>query len=241
MTGEELANEASAAPRTVPLIAAIGLVAGVVVLSLIVISGIVAISERRLPSGPAAAPPAAPAVTSIDFDEATLKAQAGLVSVTMPEAPFICDPPQEKETVFAQVMMCQALVHKAYNDAGDAWLASVVFGTLQRQSDDDSTLEDIASEAVRDVQAMSFSTEIEFEHVATGQWVKSIPVDESYAIAGEVHYKIKGLPSTYDRMVLIARKLPSGEIVVFITMRPSDTPKATHAALQASLDSLKLN
>jgi len=64
------------------------------------------------------------------------------------------------------------------------------------------------------------------------------PAGKGVAVTSEVHYAVEGVPSEYDRLVVVVVELAGGGYGTFVSSRPDNTPRATLAVLNASLDTL---
>ena len=57
-------------------------------------------------------------------------------------------------------------------------------------------------------------------------------------ISGNVGYTVAGVPSTYDRVLVIVLPLEDGGYAVYFSSRPDDTPEPTLDVLNASVNAL---
>jgi hypothetical protein len=64
------------------------------------------------------------------------------------------------------------------------------------------------------------------------------PAGKAVAVSGEVHYAVKGVPSDYDRLVVLVVELADGGYGAWFSSRPDDTPARTLKALDDSIASL---
>jgi hypothetical protein len=55
-----------------------------------------------------------------------------------------------------------------------------------------------------------------------------------------MHYRLKGLASSYDRVSLLVAKGPSGNYVAFLSSRPDDAGAGIKKAVQGSVDTVHL-
>jgi hypothetical protein len=60
-------------------------------------------------------------------------------------------------------------------------------------------------------------------------------------ITADMHYSVKGLASKYDHVSLLVTKGPSGSYVAFLSSRPDDASAKIKSALQASINTVRLN
>lgn len=217
------------------------IIAATVLLGLVVVGAVVWISEPRLSTGPAVAPPAPTSNASVvDYQPRDRTASVQEMRVELPRAPYACGSEAgEAPPVFTSVRTCTALVHENYNTRGDDWYASfgmaVVSPTLVVPGD----LEATGDRVYDQMMGLFFAgqqTTIEKRSTAP---VEIAPTGKSVSISSEVLYSIDGLSSSYDRMLLVIVELANGEHAVCYSVRPDDAPKATLNALNGALDTLQ--
>jgi hypothetical protein len=215
--------------------AAVGVVVAAVVAVLVVVGLVVSLTEDRLPTGPALAPPAAP-VAEVTFRPDTLQADYAGVAARMPVNPYVC--PSSPDTVsplLTSGVVCSATVHADYEGTSD-WSATAGFG---------SVADDLAGASAAATAKSFFET---FRGAGFGNrktTLTDLQTDQAEVdgrqvalISGNVGYQVAGVPSTYDRVLVIALPLDDGGYAIYFSSRPNDTPKATLDVLNRSVNSL---
>lgn len=232
-----MSSPATTEPRreAVPVPKAVGVVVAAAVAALAMISLAITLTTDRLPTGPALEPPAPPA-SALAYSASTRKATVGSVSVTMPNEPYSCPrSPRPVGSLLTDAIVCDASVHQNYRGT-DNWSATAGFGLpsmgLTRATGADT------AQAVFDGIRTSF-------FVGQKTTVRKRAVDtvalgghQVAVVSGEVHYRVPGLPSRYDRVLVIALPLEDGSYAVYFSSRPNDTPKSTLGVLDASIGTI---
>lgn len=214
---------------------AVGVVVAAVVAALALISLAITLTTDRLPTGPALDPPAPPA-PALRYSASTRKATAGPVSVTMPKAPYVCPrSAQPLGSLLTDAIVCDAPVHPGYRGT-DTWSATAGFGLLS-PTRVQGTGAATAQAAFEEIRATFFAdqkttvTDRATDTVSLGGHQVSI-------VSGQVHYQVVGLPSRYDRLVVIALPTDDEAYSLYFSSRPNDTPKATLEVLDTSIGTL---
>lgn len=215
---------------------AVGAVIAAVVVVLAMVGLVVSLTTDRLPTGPALAPPPPPA-PEVSYDAMLRAARLAELSVTMPGAPYECpSSPGAAPPILDSGLVCNAPVHKAYNGT-DTWSATVGFG-IPASNLTRPTTRDTATEVFQQLRTAAFSgrattvSDYAIEQVTLNGKTASVA-------RGNVHYTVAGLPSTYDRMVVVALPLDDDEYAIYFTSRPDDTPKSTLDKLNYSLGTIR--
>ena len=226
---------ASAPARGVAVPAAVGVVVAAVVAVFAVVGLVVSFTSDRLPTGPALPPPAAsePVVT---FDTTTRKARFDNVSVTMPASPYVCPTkPESLPGLMRSGVLCQADVHADYQGTSD-WSATAGFGLVADELSRPDA-EGTAKAFFQEFRSQGFAKlETTLSDYETQR--ATLAGHEVVGVVGHVHYKVAGLPSTYDRVVVFAVPAEDGSFVIYFSSRPDDTPKSVLDPLNASINSL---
>jgi hypothetical protein len=231
---------AGPAEQRVPTPLAVTVIVGAVILGLVVLGAVVWLSEPRLSTGPAVAPPPRTSSASeVDYDEATRVAKIQEMRVELPRPPYQCDgaaapaPP-----MFTSARACNALVHENYNPKGDDWYASFGMAVVSPSLVVPDDLPATADQIYQQLRGAFFTGEKTTLRKRTSGPLDIAPVGRAVSISSEVHYAVSGLSSSYDRMLLIVVELADGEYAVCYSVRPDDTPQATLNVLNASLNTL---
>ncbi|HEU5484340.1 MAG TPA: hypothetical protein VFU98_05490 [Microlunatus sp.] len=218
--------------------AAIGVVVAAMVAVFAVVGLVVSLTSDRLPTGPALAPPA-PAEPEVSYDSLVRRARFANVSVSMPATPYECpSSPGSAPPILASGLICSAPVHEDYAGTDD-WSATAGFGSVP-----DTLTRPTAAETARAVfdrlQMAAFPQEKTTitdrkteEATLNGQ---QVPV-----LSGNVHYSVAGVPSRYDRMVVVALPVDGGGFAVYFSSRPNDTAPSTLDVLNSSIGSLRFD
>lgn len=225
-------------PRDEPrvrLAVAVGSVVAVLLVAIVAVGAVVTASTRDLPEGPAAAP-ALPPTATVSYDLDTRRARVGEVSVTMPAAPYECQSGQALTPTFSDAAVCNALVFADYQGTED-WYAGLGFGLVSQdlQAGDDvkATTRNVFDSLQKQFYADEATTAKNFLY----QELTDVPTTQAVALAGELHYDIEGLESTYDKVLIIVVKLDAGGYVAWFSARPDGAPQATVDVLNDSLNS----
>ncbi len=220
--------------RTVGIPVAVALVIGVVVVALVAVGLTVTLTEDRIRSGPAVAPPSAPALPGLVLDPSTRSGRIENVSLVLPGPPYVCGPtPGALPPSFSSALSCDAPIHRDYRGTAD-WSASsglgLVADSLVVQDDLDRTGRNLYESLRRQFFAGEQTTVQKLQPVRN--------TDQGLFFTGEVHYSIKGLPSRYDRLVLGVIELRSGRYAAFFSSRPNDAPATVVDVLNRSIATL---
>lgn len=215
--------------------AAIGVVVAAVVAVMVVVGLVVSLTEDRLPTGPALPPPPAP-VAEVTFRSSTLQADYAGISARLPTLPYVC--PSSPETVsplLTSGVVCSAPVHPDYEGTAD-WTATAGFGAV---ADDlaGATAAGTAKSFFDTFRGAGFGSR---KTTLTDQRTEQTDVDgrQVALISGNVGYQVAGVPSTYDRVLVVALPLDDGGYAIYFSSRPNDTPKPTLDVLNQSINSL---
>ena len=204
---------------------AVGSVVAVLLVAIVAVGAVVTASTRDLPEGPAAAP-ALPPTATVSYDLDTRRARVGEVSVTMPAAPYECQSGQALTPTFSDAAVCNALVFADYQGTED-WFAGLGFGLVSQdlQAGDDvkATTRNVFDSLQKQFYADEATTAKNFLY----QELTDVPTTQAVALAGELHYDIEGLESTYDKVLIIVVKLDAGGYVAWFSARPDGAPQAT--------------
>ncbi|MFT4167202.1 MAG: hypothetical protein QM650_18355 [Microlunatus sp.] len=219
----------------VPVSQAVGVVVAAVVAALAVIGLAISLTTDRLPTGPAFDPPT-PQAPGLDYSAETRRARLGPVSVTMPNDPYRCPrSPQPVGSLLTDGIVCNASVHPDYRGTDD-WSATAGFG-LPAAALTKSTGADTA-QAVFDSMRTAFFVDLETTVKNRTADTATLGGRQVAVLSGEVHYRVAGLPSRYDRIVVIALPLDDESYAIYFSSRPNDTPKSTLNVLDDSIGAI---
>lgn len=221
--------------EAVPVPKAVGVIVAAVVAALVMISLVITLTTDRLPTGPALDPPT-PSAPTLGYSATTRKATVGPVSVTMPNEPYLCPrSPRSVGSLLTNALVCDASVHPNYRGTSN-WSATAGFG-LPSATTTRSTSTDTAQAVFDGIRTSFFAGQ---KTTVTKRAVDTVTLDghQVAVVSGEVHYRVTGLPSSYDRVLVIALPLDDGSYAVYFSSRPNDTPKSTLKVLDASIGTI---
>ena len=207
-----------------------------VVVALLVVALVVRLDADRLPAGPPRDPPEAPAAAT-RFDVSGRQVSLDEFSATLAGPPFTCNTAvQPTPTGITQLAQCTTLVHEDYDGKGSDWGAATGVALV-----DGSTLSPDLRTATSDVFDLVVSALYTREDRATfarqsdGPAQVPAPTGAAWTQQADVRVKREGLPTPYDRLVVIVVRLEGGQHVAFFSDFPHDGSKQ---ALQAVVDSV---
>lgn len=221
--------------RGVAVPAAVGVIVAAVVGVLVLVGLAVSVTDDRLPTGPALAPPAPPEV-AVSYDALLRRARFGEVVVTLPASPYTCpSDPEPRQPLLASGVLCHAAVH-ADDDGSSDWSATAGFGAVPRAASKQTAAETAAA-VFDDLRSAAFAgTATTVSDRAT----QTLDLDghRIAAVSGRIHYSVPGVASRYDRALVVVLPLADGSYAGYLSSRPDDSPRAVRAALDSSLDTL---
>lgn len=236
---EETPAPAPVAGRAEPgvrLPVAVLAVVATVVVALLVMALVVRLDADRLPTAPPRDPPAAP-VAATRFTVVDRQLSLEELSVTLAGPPFTCTtdvvPPP---TGLTQVAACSFVVHQDYDGKGSDWGAQTgvalladgaVSADLRRTT---SGVFDLLASALYDA-----GDRARFTQQSDGPAQVRAPTGAAWTQQADVRVRRAGLPTPYDRLVVIVVRLEGGRHVAFFSDFPHDGSKQ---ALQAVVDSV---
>ena len=202
--------------------AAVGVVVAAVVAVLVVVALVVSLTEERLPTGPALPPPEAP-VAAVSFDSSNRQARYLDVLVRMPGDPYTCpSTPDAVPPLLTSGILCSAPVHRDYDGTSD-WVATAGFGAV---ADDlaGATAAATAKSFFDTFRSVGFGSR---KTTLTGQETDQVDLDghQVALISGNVGYSVPGVPSTFDRVLVIALPLDDGELCDLLLQPPERHPE----------------
>ncbi|HEY5786543.1 MAG TPA: hypothetical protein VIT65_17380 [Microlunatus sp.] len=221
--------------RGVAVPAAVGVVIAAVVAVLVVVSVVVSLTEDRLPTGPALPPPAAMAPT-VSFDAPTRIVRYAEVTTRMPGTPYTCpETPGSTPPLLSSGILCSAPVHPDYEGTSD-WTATAGFGSVA-DGITRPTAEATARAFFATFRSVAFDNRTTtLAKLATDQ--ADLDGHQVALVSGNVGYTVPGVPSSFDRVLVVVLPVDDGDYAVYFSSRPDDTPKATLDVLNASIDGL---
>ena len=231
----------AAAEPTVGLPVAVAVVVGTLLVAVVGLGAVARVSEDRLPSGPALAPPAAAAAAPLTFDPATRAASVGELQVMLPGPPYTCSSRPEPFTpAFASVLLCSTAVHEDIDGRGGDWSATAGAGILATDVVVAGDVQQTADQVFAAVRSRFFAQQQTTVTNLGTQPTGLTAAARSTIVTGEVRYRVPGVPSRYDRVVVVVVALADGRYAAVVSARPEKTPTATLDVLDASLASIRV-
>jgi hypothetical protein len=223
------------------VVAVVALVVVLVAVSLVVVLR----ADGTGRSAPLLAPPAPePTRAVVGYDPGSRQARVGDVVATFPGAPWTAKlhDPYELAGLVSACVVGSVVVHPAYNGTDD-WSASLLLGRLDpaivRPGDGTATVRAVLA-YVRTTYYSDVPTTVAN---ATPSTVTAAPGRPVARLQADLRYAVPKLSSRSDRVTILVIAPPTGSAeppVVWVSLRPEDTPKATTDALSAALNTLKL-
>lgn len=238
-TEPETTSSTATGGRVALSVAVLAVVAAVLV-GVVVVGLVVWVSEPRLPTGPAVAPPPPQArVAEVTYSGSSRAAEIDEARMVMPGSPYVCAPaPEAKPPAFLSLLSCTMIVHENYNAAGDDAGALVGLGVPEPSMIVAGDLPASARRVFDRLHTAFFYDQETTVGKVTTQKVDLGGAREAYSVYGNIGYDYEGLSSTYDRLFVLVALLDSGDYAVLYSDRPDDLPEATLDVLNQSLNSL---
>lgn len=186
--------------------------------------------------GPSDATDTRPPMGSVD--EETGEARIGDVEMTLPGDPYdVYAGSAPVRDAFDIFFSANAKVHRHFQGNRD-WVATVGLAHIAPEITDRGTDQEAAEEAMRAVTKHFFGN-----HKTTRKNLKSsvglVDGRPAVTVTVDVHYKIKQLPSTHDRVTAVLVQLDDGSMVAAVSSVPNDAPPEIHRQAADSLGSLR--
>jgi hypothetical protein len=198
-------------------------------------------SASRLASGPAVAPPPPTAAPALQYDPGSRAASVGTLRSTLAGSPYTCAPaPQPVRPSLTSAELCAAPVHQDYDAAGSDWTATTGLGVVEPDLVVDGDIKATGDRVFGSLRRQFFDQQTEARRLVA-QHTDLAPAGTSIAVSGEVHYTVKGVPSRYDKLLVVVFELEDGRYGAWFSSRPDDASQATLTALDASLATLTAN
>ncbi len=222
-------------------VAVLAIVATVVV-ALLVVALVVRLDADRLPSGPPRDPPPAPPEAVAFTVGADRVARFQEFSVTLAGPPYVCSDAQTPPAGFSAYVGCSHVVHENYDATGHDWSAVtgvlLVPDALVTPGDLPATTRTVVDTLVP--QFFSTADHPSLSKVSEGGVQVPVPADRYASRLANVDVRVKGLPTPYDRLVVVVVQLESGRPVAFFSDFPHDGSKDALAAVSASVGTISV-
>lgn len=222
----------------VPL--AVALVVGAVLVAVVGVGAVVSASAERLPSGPAVAPPSpTPARARLVWQPDDNLATVGELRVVLPADPYTCSPSVTTlAPTFDDFVGCSVVVHEDYDGDDGDWTASTGVGLVPDDLVVEDDLKATADRVFSSLRRQSFSETKTTVRDLVASPTDRAPTGRSLLVSGEVAYRVDGLASRYDRVLVVVVQLADGTHAAWFSSRPDDTPAAALEVLDASIATL---
>lgn len=241
---DEMNAEASADPvlpaePLVRLPAAVAVMVGVLVLAVVAVGAVVAASAQRLHSGPALPPPMRTATQAVSYESTTRAMAVGNLKLTLAGSPYVCDSrPGASMPTFELAVACNAPVHENYDKEDHTWTATLAVGALPTALVTVGDLEATGRKVFASSREQLFSRQTTTVTKLAAQPTDLGPGGKAMVVSGEVHYRVPGVASRYDRLLVVVTAMPDRTHAVVVSSRPDDSGARVQRALQASLDTI---
>jgi hypothetical protein len=227
-------------PRVRLPLAVLAVVATVVV-ALLLVALVVRLDADRLPSGPPRDPPPPDERASrmvVDGRKVTFQE----LSITLPDAPYTCSTTSTSPpSGFSQLLTCGASVHEDYDGKGSDWGALMGVGLVDDGLAGGGDLKGTTSDVFDRIFSLSFQADQKPRATkqSNGPAQLAAPSGSAWTQQADVRFTVPGLPTPYDRLVVIVVRLESGKVVAFFSDFPHDGGKDALQSLVASVDSFE--
>jgi hypothetical protein len=173
------------------------------------------------------------------LDTSTRQAMVGPATMLLPDDPYALDTePKRVAGVIDVVFLANATVHSDYNGRDD-WLATVALVLVSQELDRSADLEQAGNTAMRQLGKRFFG------HHPT--WIRnmrfadrSVDSHPGMDVTAEIHYRITGLASRYDRVTMRLVRTDDGALVAAISSIPDDASPSVAELAAHSLESLTM-
>ena len=230
---------AAAEESLVRLPVAVAVVLAAVLVAVVAVGAVASASTRGLPSGPALAPPSptAPLTSAaplLDYDAGSRATTIGKLRVTLPGAPYACpDAAAAARPAFDLVVACNAPVH-AYGH-GEMWSATAGAGLLPTSLVVAGDAHATADRAFSTLRREFFRATPTTVTTLRADPTDLAPAGQAVVVSGQVHYRVRGVASRYDRLLVVVVALPDDRYAIVFSSRPNDSARTVLTALDASL------
>lgn len=214
---------------------AVALVVGTLLLAVVAVGAVASATTRGLPSGPAVPPPTRSAGSQVTYNPGSRAASVQDLKVTLPGAPYVCENgPGPALPSFDSVVVCNAPVHENYDGDAD-WSATTGVGVLPASLVVRGDAKATGDRAFASLRGQFFRDTTTTVTKRVAQPTDLAPAGRSVVVSGQVNYTVPGVPSRYDRLLLVVVALSDDRYGIVFSSRPDDTSKAVLTALDASL------
>jgi hypothetical protein len=186
---------------------------------------------------PASASPSAD--PSEAYDPVTRKFAFDGLQITIPGEPYTVGSTEFDDLGGTPGVSASVSVHENYNGKGSDWRAALTVGRVPKELAG-TNLTHTADKIITSWQRTAFDdSKVTIKNLKKSTLTKNLP-RPARIITADMHYKVKGVKSSYDRVSLLVAKGPSGEYVAFLSSRPNDADAGTKKAVQDSIKTVQL-
>ncbi len=170
-----------------------------------------------------------------ELDESTGIATIGPLSMVMPDDPYVVHTRAGRVPgVFDVVFTAEAVVHARY-DGMHSWSSTVLVGQLA--SGMPGNLEAAGTAVIHAISERAYGGKTtKVGELSAGD--HSIGGEAGEVLTAKISYEVAGLPSTFDRVVVVVVGLDDGTVVAAASVVPDDAAPELSRLAQQSLDSL---
>ena len=159
--------------------------------------------------------------------------------IVLPSKPYtLVDQSMSAAGIFDALFQAYAPVHPEFNGT-DTWAATVGLAAIPADAWPADELSGSADDALRMVSRRLIgqpATAVTDQH----QHPVRIGAAHCVEIAADVHYRIKRLASSHDRIKIIGCPDSDSSVLAAISSVPDDAPAAVRAAADASMDTFRV-
>ncbi len=174
------------------------------------------------------------------LEQSSRRARIGSATMTLPGAPYkIYGDPKKIDGVFDVFFLAGCIVHDQFDGRHD-WNAMVGFAHVSAELAASKNLEEAGQAAMATLATRFFEG-----HATTVKPISSadraVDGNPGMLFIVDVHYAVKKLPSTHDRVTGLVVRLGDGSLIAAISSVPNDADAETVRLAAESLESLTIS
>lgn len=204
---------------------------------------VIAVQARSQSADLLAPPPPVSTVAqrvTLSYDETSGVVTMPSLKVTVPQAPFTAERSDfDIFGIFSDSVTADTVVQHYGKDNKQSWIAVVDTGVVEDKlvgKDPQTTAENAFDAVVKTAFGPGVKATVKNRHSAA---LADMP-DKVWIVNGDVHYHVKGVRSTYDRVNLMAIDVGSGHYVGWLSDRPNASAPAVKQAIDASIKTMRV-
>jgi len=174
------------------------------------------------------------------LDPKNRTATLGAATITLPDGPYqLYADPITVPYLFQTCFLANADVHARY-DGKATWSATVALAQVSPELINSVDLEKTAAKAAKRYAERFFGGhDTELGRLGISDW--SVDGHPGVRISFRVTYKVKKLPSRFDRVTVILVRLDDGSFIAATSSIPNDADPELADLAQESLESLRIS